>query len=115
MSKNSFVSRIPYDALLNEMCGEWRKLTGTEMDAAWGMAIVHSVLDGESPELDNIADYLGVDKHTIQRPFHNLFMNGAFNGMIDRDRKELKSYDKLTWGYYGGYACGATGIYRAHS
>lgn len=112
MSKSSFVSRVPYDALMSEMCGDWRRLQGLEFDAAIGMAIVHAVLDGIEPDAGAISRHLGMDKSTIYKPLENLGLNGVFNGMIERDRKDLKSYDRLAWGYYGGYAAGVVGPYR---
>jgi len=106
-------TEIPYDRLVGKMCGkQWRNLSGTELDAAWGIAIVKSVLDGVRPELHEISRHLGVERQTIHSAFQKLNMNGVFQrGRIYSDKKALLSEDQLAWGYYGGYASASTGCW----
>jgi len=86
-------------------------LSKPDLDAAWGIAIVRSVLDGIRPEIGELARYLGVDGDTIADAYFRLSSNGVFKiGRLDRDRDVLNAGDMLAWGYYGGYACGATGL-----
>lgn len=110
MSRN-FVHENRYEHLIKKICGaQWKSLPDNERDAAWGIAIVKSVLDGIEPNLQDISNYLGVDRDTLLRPFKNLNMNGVFlHDRIQKDSKALKSEDSLAWCYYGGYASGAIG------
>lgn len=110
MSK-SFISELPCEDIVRKVCGpQWRSLDERSKDAAWGIAIVRAILDGVPPDLRDLASYLGVDKDILFMAYRNLSLNGAFLcGRIQSDAKLLRSGDQLAWGYYGGYACGATG------
>ncbi len=94
----------------------WRNLGETDLDGAWGIAIVRSILDGVTPNPRSIASHLGVDTGAgvdkLRHPFTLLSLNGIFlHNRIHDDHKALsrEPYDQLAWGYYAGVACGATG------
>jgi len=105
------ILEIPCEFLIKRLCGsQWRNLPNREQDAAWGMAIVYAVLNGCRPDLASVSRYLKVPKHVVYNAFKRLELNGVFlNNRINKDRAELKRNDVLAWGYYGGYASGATG------
>ncbi len=113
--KTNFIPEIPYEHLVKEICGsQWRSLPPLEISAAWGVAIVASVLDGVKPELDEISSHLGISSRLLFPAFSNLKAQGIFKDeKIFADKKELESEDLLTWGYYGGYASGATHYRRS--
>ena len=116
--KGNFIPELPCERLVRKICGPaWRSLPKTEIDAAWGVAIVKSVLDGiqiddscldRSCNLGRLVKYLGVgDEHLIDA-YRRLSLNGIFKtGWIENDRKTLESGDLTAWCYYGGYASGA--------
>lgn len=109
MSKGSFVSELPCERLVRNICGpQWRNLSKPDLDAAWGIAMVKSVLDGVDPDVSELAYHLGTTTDVIGDAFYRLNINGIFR-RLNRDRVELSKGDMLTWGYYGGYAAGATG------
>lgn len=112
MNKGDFISELPYERLIRKLCGsQWRNLPKPEVDAAWGVAIVKSVLDGVRPEVGELANHLGTSGDNIIDAYRRLNINGIFKGStIESDRSCLERGDTLAWGYYGGYACGATGI-----
>ena len=112
MSKGNFVSELPCERLVRDICGsQWRNLPKQEIDAAWGVAIVHSVLNGVRPVIYELARHLGVDSDTIADAYFGLNSNGVFKrGWLEKDRESLESGDIVAWCYYGGYACGATSL-----
>jgi hypothetical protein len=110
MSKSVFIPEISYENLVREVCGNsWRSLPDDERQAAWGVAIVKSVLDGVKADLQDISTHLGVEKTHLQDAFHKLNMNGAFSDNRIYEDDGLENNDITAWGYYAGYACGATG------
>ncbi len=113
MSKGTFSPELPCERLVRRICGkQWRSLSDTEKDGAWGIAIVKSILDGVNSSLEDISLHLGVRSDNITRAWRNLSLNGALlrsrirkdNGLIDGDR--------LAWCFYAGYASGLTGPVR---
>lgn len=112
MEKEIFIPEIPYEKLLRNMCGDdWRHLSPPEIDAAWGMAIVQSVLDGVKPDVSEISLHLGIEERLLYDAYQRLVLNRVFKkGVLDSDRKLLEDGDVIAWGYYGGYASGATGV-----
>lgn len=112
MSKGNFLPELPCERLVRNICGsQWRSLSKPEVDAAWGIAIVKSVLDGTKPEIGELSKHLGVESGFIYEAYRRLNLNGIFKtGKLEMDRKLLERDDLLTWGYYGGFACGATGV-----
>lgn len=99
-----------YDFAVKKICGNfWKNLTGSDLDAAWGIAIVYAVLNGVRPELNDLCRYLGVSRDVIGQPFKRLCLN-CFEKKLDVDAHDLKNWNTLAWGYYGGYASGATGV-----
>lgn len=111
--RSAFVPELPYERLVAAICGEkWRNLDGRDLDAAWGIAIVKSVLDGVAPEIGEIAAHLGVDRNDLYDAWRRLNLNGAIaRRNLDRDRADLQRGDRLAWSYYGGFAAGAAGPY----
>jgi len=94
----------------------WRNLTAPDIDGAWGIAIVKSILDGvcstDQPSwmLRGIAGHLGVPQDDLRPAFMRLSMNGVFmRDRIYKDRKALKNFDLHAWCQYAGLASGATG------
>lgn len=112
MSRGGFVPELPCERLVRKICGpQWRSLPKPEIDAAWGVAIVSSFLNGVRPQVGQLANHLGVDGDQIIDAYNRLNMNGIFKGRaLQDDRKLLEGDDMLAWGYYGGYAAGATGV-----
>ena len=108
----SFANELPYERLVRKICGsQWRNLSKPEIDAAWGVAIVKSVLEGVRPEIGEIAGHLGVDIDDIIDAYRRLNLNGLFKSTyLNRDYDCLRNDDLLAWGYYGGYASGAIGV-----
>lgn len=109
-SKGTFIPEIPCENLVRQICGaQWRNLPEQERDAAWGVAIVKSVLDGVDPDLHELSSHLGVEKDLLIPAFRRLSLNGVF--LTDRIRRDtpLRRGDQLAWCYYAGYACGAVG------
>lgn len=104
-----FIGELPCERLIRNICGpQWRALTKPEIDAAWGIAIVHSMLKGKT-DIAEISRYLGVSTDDIIDAYRRLNLNGIFKiGYLESDRQMLESEDVLAWSYYGGYACGAT-------
>lgn len=100
-----------YEDLVREICGDnWRTSSRSNCNAAWGVSIVKSVIDGVVPKIADLADHLGVDKKTIKEAFTLLSLNGVFlRGRLENDMENLKRNDKIAWGYYAGMASGATG------
>lgn len=103
-----------WDVQVSRICGsQWRMLDEYSRNAAWGIAIIKAVLDGARPDINDLSYYLGVDRDTISTPLRNLILNGVFDSdKLTKDAKDLRAGDELAWGYYGGYACGATGPFR---
>jgi hypothetical protein len=110
IERQSFIPELPYEGLVRKVCGpQWRTLTGRELDGAWGVAIVRSILDGCRPDLTEIAAHLGVEREALQAAYRSLSQNGVFcRNRIESDRT-LRKDDLLAWSYYAGYASGATG------
>ena len=109
-------SELPCERLVRKICGEgWRNLPSPDLDGAWGVAIVRSVLDGvavprEPWMLRQIATHLGVHKIELQSAFTRLNLNGIFlRDRILKDRKVLNNNDLHAWCQYAGIASGATG------
>lgn len=114
MTKES--AELPYERLVRKVCGEgWRHLPSPDVDGAWGVAIVRSVLDGvavprEPWMLRQIATHLGVQQHELQTAFTRLNLNGVFlRDRIFKDRKALNDNEIHAWCQYAGLASGATG------
>jgi len=115
--RSAFIPELPCEELVRRIIGEgWRNLPAEEIDGAWGVAIVRSILDGvgcneeHSWQLKRIAGHLGVDPENLKDAFMRLGMNGVFrNDKIKKDRKALNGLDTLAWCYYAGLAQGATG------
>ena len=99
------------EQLVRSVCGkQWRSLSSTELDGALGVAIVKSILDGVAEDLGEIASHLGVNRDLLYSAFRNLGLNGVFReNRINKDREALEDSDPIAWGYYAGYASGATG------
>lgn len=109
-------SEIPCESIVKKICGDgWRNLSSPDIDGAWGVAIIRSVLDGvavprEPGMLRRIADHLGVQQYELQTAFNRLNLNGVFlRGNVYKDRKILNNNNIHAWGYYAGIASGATG------
>lgn len=109
-------SELPCERLVRTICGEgWRNLPSPDVDGAWGVAIVRSVLDGvggasRAWALRQIANHLGVQQHELQTAFTRLNLNGVFlRDRIYKDRKALNKNDIHAWCQYAGIASGATG------
>lgn len=108
-------SELPCERLVRKICGEgWRNLPSPDIDGAWGVAIVRSVLDGvgvsRSWMLRQIANRLGVPQYELQAAFTKLNLNGVFlRDRIYKDRKALNQNDIHAWCQYAGIASGATG------
>lgn len=109
--KSDAIASLTYESIIKKMCGsQWKSLPTHEQDAAWGMIIVSCVLDGVKPILPVIAKHLKVPKYLLFNAFKRMSMNGIFLGnKIEQDRVALNNWDEIAWGYYGGYASGATG------
>lgn len=90
-------------------------MSSPDIDGAWGVAIVRSVLDGvavprEPWMLRSIANHLGVQQQDLQSAFTRLNLNGVFlRGRIFDDRKALNNNDTFAWCHCAGIASGATG------
>lgn len=111
--ENEGIGPLPADLeqLIGDLVGQnWRSLPEREVNGALGIAIVHAVLKGCSPNASNIANYLGIEKWQLYRPLKALSLNGVFQRhKLDDDKKKLEQKDPLTWLYYAGYASEATG------
>ncbi len=105
----NFIPELPCERLVRKICGPaWRSLPRTEIDAAWGVAIVKSILDGVQPEVGRLSGHLGVSGDHLIDAYRRLGVNGIFKtGWLESDRKTLESGDLTAWCYYGGYAAGA--------
>jgi len=110
IKKNSS-TRLPCESAVVRVHGEkWRELPERDIDGAWGVAIVRSVLDGVSPNLHDLGFHLGVHSDSLRSAFMRLSMNGVFlRDQIYKDRKDLNRNDMLAWCWYAGLASGATG------
>ena len=110
MPKSVFTPELPCESLVRKVCGHnWRELLEPDIDGAWGVAIIKSVLDGVSPEPREIASHLGVKKEELYTAFRRLNMNGIFMDDQIYNDSGLLTEDMLAWCYYAGYASGATG------
>lgn len=100
-----------FEDIARKMGGhQWRLSDENTKNAGWGMCIIKAILDGVPIELNKLSSYLCVDRDTIFPAFKHLSLNGMFiRDKIWSDANLLRNGDDLTWGYYGGYACGATG------
>ncbi|HDZ15703.1 MAG TPA: hypothetical protein ENH60_12520 [Pricia sp.] len=78
-----------------------------DRDGALGLAIVKSVFDGVTPELNDISSHLGVNKEVLWKAFRRLKMNGIFQD--DRISRETLKDDDTNWCFYAGYASGYIG------
>ena len=96
---------------MRKIMGEgWRNLPSDDIDGAWGVAIVRSILDGVSISIREISAHLGVDRENMRDAFTRLSLNGVFlHSRIRKDRKALNSIEILAWSYYAGTASGAIG------
>ncbi len=111
MIKGSFLPELPCEKLVRKICGNsWRNLGGKDLNGAWGVAIVKSVIDGVEPNLDELSSHLGVEKDRFRRAYNNLDMNGVFFKNLDEDQGLIEE-DTISWCYYAGYASGAIGPY----
>ena len=112
MNKRMIIPKLPYEREIRSLCGsDWRNLPVREIDGAFGIAIIFAVLNGTEPDINKIADALSVHTSLIYDAFIRLSANGIFlAGKLKKDRREIKSLNKTTLGYYAGYASGFTGI-----
>lgn len=111
MGKGTFIPELPYESLVRNVCGsQWRHLPDRERDGAFGVAIVKSVLDGVEADLNEIASHLGIDRELLVRAFRSLSLNGVFRRDLIYNDDALRNEDLHAWGYYAGYASGATGL-----
>lgn len=123
MSRSAFTPELRCEELVRRIIGEgWRTLPSDEIDGAWGVAIVRSVLDGVGSgnephwRLRSISNHLGVDTEILKDAFMRLSLNGVFQGSkLYDDRKALNNMETLAWCYYAGIAEGAIGnvVYRS--
>ncbi len=121
--RSAFIPELPCEELVRRIIGEgWRNLPSDEIDGAWGVAIVRSILDGVGGDnephwrLRSIAHHLGVDSENLKDAFMRLSLNGVFRGSkIHDDRRALNKLEILGWCYYAGVAQGAIGnvVYRS--
>lgn len=118
-------SRLPYNGLIQRVCAprgeDWRNLPSPEIDGAWGVAIIRSILDGvinlngsksfkSSSHLRVVASHLGVDTETLWPAFMRLSLNGILmHDNIRKDKKALNDNDIHAWCHYAGYASGVIG------
>lgn len=111
MSRNSFMSEMPYEKRIQNVFGSnWRNLAQNDIDGAWGIGIVSSVLDGVDTNLRELSSHLGVPPAVLDKPFRFLGLNGIFMGdKLKKDRKELMNDDEFVWCWYAGYASGDAG------
>lgn len=114
--RSTFIPELPCEELVCRVIGEgWRNLSSEEIDGAWGVAIVRSILDGVGSNelhwrLRSIAAHLGVDSENLKDAFMRLSLNGVFQGnRIYEDRRSLNKLETLAWCYYAGLAQGAIG------
>lgn len=100
------MKKVPYESLVKKLCGDkWRMLKDGDLNAAWGILIVRSVLSGCEPTVPALAAHMKVSPKAFLDAFEMLSLNGIFrSGRIERDASDLRNEDLLTWGYYGGYA-----------
>lgn len=112
---------LPCERLIRKIYGEgWRNFSSPDIDGAWGVAIVRSILDGvaaprEPWMLRQIATHLGIQQYELQTAFTRLNLNGVFlRDRIYKDRKALNNNDVHAWGQYAGIASGATGNVIIH-
>lgn len=112
MEKAFYIPELPCENLVRTVCGpQWRNLNKPDIDAAWGIAIIHSVLHATRADLTDISIYLGVDRSLLADAFERLRSNGRLTSFyLQDDREALESGDALAYGYIGGYASGAIGI-----
>lgn len=112
MSKGIFLVEIPCERLVRNICGsQWRTLSKPEIDAAWGIALVRSALDGARIDLVSLSNYLGVERLLLSDAYDRLRLNGKLlPRYLESDRTALLSDNQLAWGYIGGIAAGATGL-----
>lgn len=113
--KSAFIPELPCEKLVRRICGNgWRNLPGQELDGAWGVAIVNTILRGVPPKIGQVAYQLGVDKSNISSAFYRLSQNGCMTRGADKimeDKSSLEDpHDDLVWYYYAGFAAGATGL-----
>ncbi len=110
MPKSVFTPELPCEYLVRKVSGRnWRDLSEPDINGAWGVAIVKSVLDGIHPDPREIASHLGVSKEELYPAFRKLSLNGVFLGDTIYNDTGLLSEDLMAWCYYAGYASGATG------
>lgn len=111
MIKKNLAARLPCESAIVRVHGEkWREFPSRDLDGAWGVAIVRSVLDGVSPSLHDLGFHLGVHSDCLRTAFMRLSMNGVFlRDRIYNDRKALNCNDLDAWCQYAGIASGATG------
>ena len=109
-------SELPCERLVRKICGDgWRNLPSPDIDGAWGVSIVRSILDGvavprEPWMLRQIAAHLGVQQYELQTAFTRLNLNGVFlRDRIYKDRKALNNNEIHAWCQYAGVASGAIG------
>ncbi len=111
MIKKNSTTRLPCESAVVRVHGEkWRELPGRDLDGAWGVAIVRSVLDGVFPNLHDLGHHLGVHSDSLRAAFMRLSMNGMFlRSQIYNDRKALNNNDIHAWCYYAAIASGHNG------
>lgn len=110
MSK-TYTTDLPCEKDVRRIFGnQWRSLPESEIDGAWGIAIVSSIAAGVNIDLNSLSSHLGVDREVLRPAFRRLSMNGIFlRDTIYKDRQALRGGDVLAWCYYAGYASGAVG------
>ncbi len=112
-NKGHFLPELPCESLVRKVCGPgWRNLPSADMDGAWGVAIVKSVLDGVRPDIREIASHLGIERSRLQSAYKKLELNGVLHSDSMHRDDQLKNGDILAWSYYAGYAIGAIGPFR---
>ncbi|MFA6088630.1 MAG: MarR family winged helix-turn-helix transcriptional regulator [Candidatus Woesearchaeota archaeon] len=111
--KSVFVPRMSdkYENFIKDICGtEWRISSSTDVDGALGVAICKSIIEGSGNSLNELANRLGIDEHTLWGAYDRLEKNGYLKKERLLSDKSLIKGDTLAWCYVAGAAGGATGI-----
>lgn len=108
-----FIPDLYGEYLIRSVYGpQWRQLSQEDIDGAFGIAIIKSIIDGKTEtSLRDVSNFLGVRENVIEMAHYRLFMNGIFLHDSDRIMKDhgLIGSDIVPWCYYAGIASGATG------
>jgi len=105
---------MKYDDLVVKYCGEdWKSVGTPETWGGYGMACMLAFIDGNTePQLNAMAEYLGVEVSDIQIPFFNLLRSGAFYNEFGAKKDpaltgDMSRTDVLcAWGHVAGIASG---------